>query len=493
MVVSLAKLDSPQPNSPEWWANRLTSRLNKRRAEMERLERYYAGRQPLAYATSRFREQFGTMLAAINDNWTQLIVSAVDERLNVEGFRIGADPDADAQAWQIWQANNMDEDSQVAHTEALKLGECHAIVWRKPGDDLPTITIEHPLSVCVELDPENRSRRLAAVKSWRDEIDGQCATVYLPDGIYKFRRGRNGWEQRLVDGEEWPVPNEWDVVPVVPLFNRPGLLDEGTSEFANVLSKQDMINKLTADMIVAAEYSAFRQRWATGVEIPTDDGSGKPSAEFTSAVDRFWNSPNDAAKFGEFAQTDLAVYVKAIEMLVQHIASQTATPAHYLLSTGQMPSGESLRAAEAPLVAKARRKQRVFGGAWEEVVRLSLLMSGRELTGEQVSTVWSDPESRTESEHVDAVIKMQSVGIPNEALWEQLGFSPQEIERFRTIWATRGSGGAPGGGESGSESSIAEQLQKIYLSVGKVITADEARSILGIPGSFTPPDPVPAA
>jgi hypothetical protein len=417
-------------NSPEWWADRLTAKITKRRPELDRLESYFVGHTPLAYATSRFREEFGSMLAAINDNWTQLVVSAVEERLNVEGFRLGNDENADTRAWEIWQANRLDADSQVAHTEALKLREAHVIVWKPRPDQAPVITIEHPRHVCVELDPENRSKRLAAAKSWRDQVHGQCCTVYLPDGIYKFRRGRRGWERREVPNEPWPVPNEWGVVPVVPLFNRPGLLVESASEIENILSKQDMINKLMADMIVAAEYSAFRQRWATGVDIPTMPGTNAADDDFISAVNRLWHVAAPDAKFGEFGQTDLSTYVKAIEMLVQHIASQTATPPHYLLTTGVLPSGESLRAAEAPLVAKARRKQRVFGEAWEEVIRIALLMDGTVVDG-QVSTIWSDPESRTESEHVDAVMKMKSLDVPTEELWRAVGFSQSEIDRMR--------------------------------------------------------------
>lgn len=425
----------PEPYSPEWWADRLTRQLAGQRSRIERLERYYAGRTPLAYATSRFRQEFGQLLSAINDNWCQLVVSAVEERLDVTGFRLGDDESADREAWAIWSANNMAEDSQVGHTEALKVGEAHAIVWRPDPDRAPVITIEHPLHVCVELDPENRSRRLAAVKAWRDERLGHVCTVYLPDGIYKFRRGRKGWEPRLVDGEPWPIENPWGVVPVVPLFNRPGLLEQSASEIENILSKQDMINKLLADMIVAAEYGAFRQRWATGVEIPEDsDGDGQPSEQFISAVNRLWAVGAPDAKFGEFGQTDLDSYTGAIVMLVQHIASQTATPPHYLLNSGVMPSGESLRAAEAPLVAKAKRKQRVFGASWSEVMRLALLMQGRELpAGTTISTVWADPESRTESEHVDAVMKMKSLDVPVQQLWELLGFTPQQIERFKLM------------------------------------------------------------
>lgn len=413
-------------NTPEWWADRLTTKLARRRAKLQRLEDYYAGRTPLAYATSRYRREFGTMLSAISDNWTQLVVSAVEERLNVEGFRIGNTDVADARAWELWQRNNMDEDSQIAHTEALKLCEAHAIVWKSDTDQDPVTTIEHPFNVCVELDPENRSKRLAGVKAWRDEVHGHCATVYLPDAIYKLRRGKKGWEPRPTSGELWPIPNPWGVVPVVPILNRPGLLEESASEIEPMLPKQDMINKLLADMMISAEFAGFRQRWATGVDIPEDN-------EMMSAIDRLWHTEAHDAKFGEFDQTDLAIYIKAVEMLVQHIASQTATPPHYLLTTGVLPSGESLRAAEAPLVAKARRKQRVFGSGWEEVARLMLIMDGRgdEIAGQQISCIWSDPESRTESEHVDAIVKLQALGIPNPILWERVGFSQQEIARLK--------------------------------------------------------------
>jgi hypothetical protein len=431
--IAATLLRHPERETPEWWADRLLKKLNARKANLEKLERYYDGKTPLAYATSRFREEFGTMLRAVNDNWCPLVVAAVEERLNVTGFRIGDEQAADVDAWRIWQANRLDEDAPVAHTEALKLGEAHAIVWRPSPNEVPVITIEHPLNVIVELDPTNRSKRLAALKAWRDDEYGQCATVYLPDGIYKLRRGARGWEQRVIEGEPYPVPNEWGVVPVVPLPNRPGLLVESASEIENILSKQDMINKLMADMIVAAEFGAFRQRWATGVEIPKN-AAGDEIEGFDAAAGRVWSVGAPDAKFGEFEQTDLAVYVKAIEMLVQHIASQTATPPHYLLTSGQIPSGESLRAAEAPLVAKARRKQQVFGGAWAEVMRLALLMSGRRLDpSTQIATVWSDPETRTESEHVDAVMKQKALDVPTPMLWEQLGYTSQEIDRMRRM------------------------------------------------------------
>ena len=47
--------------------------------------------------------------------------------------------------------------------------------------------------------------------------------------------------------------------------------------------------------------------------------------------------------------------------------------------------------------------------------------------------IWADPEYRTEGERVDALVKMSSLGVPNEALWSKWGATPQEIERWREM------------------------------------------------------------
>jgi hypothetical protein len=86
-------------------------------------------------------------------------------------------------------------------------------------------------------------------------------------------------------------------------------------------------------------------------------------------------------RFGQFAQTDLTVFVKAVEMLVQHIASQTRTPPHYFALTGQFPSGDAIKSAETGLVAKVRRKMRPLRRGWEEVIRPRVRGRRRHETG----------------------------------------------------------------------------------------------------------------
>ena len=50
--------------------------------------------------------------------------------------------------------------------------------------------------------------------------------------------------------------------------------------------------------------------------------------------------------------------------------------------------------------------------------------------------VWRDFETRSEGQRVDALVKMRTLGVPLEVLWERWGASPQEIERWKAIAAT---------------------------------------------------------
>ncbi|MCU0261436.1 MAG: hypothetical protein MUE78_10485, partial [Ilumatobacteraceae bacterium] len=51
----------------------------------------------------------------------------------------------------------------------------------------------------------------------------------------------------------------------------------------------------------------------------------------------------------------------------------------------------------------------------------------------QAETIWSDPESRTESEHVDSLVKKMAIGVPLQQLWEDAGYSQTQIARFRQM------------------------------------------------------------
>ena len=419
--------------SPLWWIGKLKPILQKQAADAARFEAYYDGNHRLTFVSAKYREAWSQMLSGVSDNWMPIVVDAVAERLLPQGIRLSGEPAADDEAWAIWQANNLDGDARPAHRAALTCGRAALMVWAG-ADGLPEITVEHPSEVVVAYESGSRRKRAAALKCWTDEWTGaERVNVYLPDRIVKFKA------DKLLDGrwsEIETIPNPLDVVPIVEMRNRIDLRGNVHSELAEVTSTQDQINKLVCDMLVASEFGAFRQRWATGLDVPVDEDTGQPIEPFKAAMDRLWVSPDEATKFGDFAQTDLAIYVGAIENRVQSLASRSRTPPHYLLGgSAVMPSGESIKASETGLVAKVHERQTGFGEAWEEAMRLAFAVKGDDAKASDMGMeiVWADAESRTESEHVDALVKLKTLSVPNQQLWEQAGYTPQQIERFKSM------------------------------------------------------------
>lgn len=457
-------IDAPS-GSPLWWLDRLERELVGRQRLIQLYEDYYEGRHVLAFATSKFRQVFGEMLAAVSDPWMSLVVRASVERLSVQGFRLGDATDGDPMAWDIWQRNGLDLDSSLAFTEAVKHGESYLLTWWGRNGE-PEITVEHPSQMIVAREAGNRRRRAAALKRWMEDDGTLLATVYLPDTIHRFELPENAQQWRLRSESRGAVAEERNplrVVPVVPLVNEPHMLPcyppqsllsyphrvpraavgLGRSDLADAVPTQDQINKLLCDMMVASEVGAFRQRWATGLEVPEDE-NGDPVQPFEHAIDRLWTSASTETTFGEFTATDLANFTKAIEGRIQSLGSRTRTPPHYMLGqSGSFPSGESLRAAETGLVAKAHDKQRSQGEGLEEAMGLALTIKGHQGATHRAEVDWEQAEYRSESEFVDSLVKKLSIGVPVKQLWRDAGYSAQQIAEFRSMLKEYGFGATP--------------------------------------------------
>jgi hypothetical protein len=443
---------------------------------MELYESYYAGRQPLAFVSDTFKAAFGDRFRIFSANFMSLVVDTHRQRLQVQGIRIGDHSTGSTDAWDWWQRNRLDAESQTAFTESLVKGIVYILVWPNAAG-IPEASIESPLQVVVETSPGQSWKRRAAMKRWLGEDGKYHAELYLPEGVYKYVSAQSGadftlttwaglaqWQPEVVKGEPWPVKNPLGVIPIVPLVNRPRLNgtnpsglyqtirvpagamlpDDGQSEIASVMSNQDVINKLRADMVNASDLAAFRQRWLRNWQVEIDEGTGQPVEPFRAAVDRLWILPPPASdedpnapqpEFGEFEATDLAPVIAGIQAEIQQLGAISQTPYHYLLpQSGQPPSGESLKSAETGLVAKVEDSKLHKGEGLEEVFRLNFAFRGDKRADDMGAEIdWVNTESRIESVHVDAMVKWKSLDIPDEVIWEELGLSPRQIERISAI------------------------------------------------------------
>jgi len=440
---------------PLWWVRKMEAELDQRRKKMERFAAYYEGRHPLPFVTrahsAKMHNEFRRMLDESRSNFCRLVVDAVEERLGVEGFRLSAatDPQADRASWDIWQANNMDQESATAILDSLVKGVSYLSVW--PGareDDYPIIAVEDACETIVCYTPGTGMRkRDAALKVWADDYAGVIrANLYLPEGIHKFYASERPAEQvgtvqaqqldgetktawKPVKGEEF-VENPLPIVPIVPLRNRPRIRVEGESELADVTYPQNQINGFLFLLALAGYFGAHRQRWASGVPLLQDD-QGRAIEPWDSATDKLWTAEHPDVKFGEFSQTDLGPYISAIEQKVLHIAVTTRTPRHYLIQEGQSPSGDAIRSAESGLVKKAERKMRPLGEGFEEAMRLARRYQGEADAPVDSEIVWGEADTKTEAETTDAVIKKYTANlISKEQALEDLGYSQTQIARM---------------------------------------------------------------
>ncbi|MFI9202626.1 phage portal protein [Streptomyces sp. NPDC053048] len=406
----------------------LHSKLLRRRAYLRFCSDYYDGQhQKMVFAQAKYHSEFGRLFDGWSDNFCGLIVDSVNERMFIDGFQMTDEPGGDKDAREIWQRNHLDAESNAAHLDAMVHGVSYAVVWADK-DGQPTITIESALHVVVQYKPGSRRDIEAAAKFFTDDWGREWVTLWLADEVYQFQKAFTTWA-------DWKVEaNPLGVVPVVPIRNRSRLTGPPASDLAVVIPLQDAINKTVADSLVASEFAAWPQRYVTGLEIQEDD-QGRPTEPYKVAVDKLLQAESPDVKFGQFEAADLKNYVNLVNMLVQHMASISRIPFHYfLLNGGTAPSGESITSAEAGLIAKTRERMLHFGEAWERILRLSFKVLGdnrAEAYGAEV--IWRDPENRTEAQHMDALLKLQLIGVPRDQLLSDAGYTPQQIERFRPM------------------------------------------------------------
>ena len=446
-------------------------------------ERYYGGNHDLAFATDKFRNAFGSLFREFALNLCPAVCEAVRDKLRVVGFGVdgvGADVGVGTQAaslrvseeqasslrsdiGRIWNANRMRIRSGEVHKEALICGDAYMIVW----PDAAGNAVMYPnraASVTVTYDDEQPGKIIRAAKYWRGVDKRIRLNLFFPDRIEKYisketsegslvvaaefvpvgtqavslrvpekgAAGRNADSQAgsLRSGGERSgvISNPYGVVPVFHFANNAGIGAFGRSELDAAIPIQDGLNKSMLDMLVAMEYSAFRQRWAAGIEVEIDN-DGKVVPPFTAGVDHLWISQNADATFGDFATANLEQFLKVKDSFRGDIASVTGTPLHYFMQsqTRNIASGEALRKAETRFIAKVRDRQESFGQIWADAMQFALTIEGKG-RGVQLITDWEDPAPMSDKEFLENILLKKQIGLPVEQALIEAGYGEADVK-----------------------------------------------------------------
>lgn len=414
--------------------------LKLRGSSYERYNAYYEGSQPLTFTSEKYDEAFAKMVAKYTENMCPAVVDSVADRLRVTGFAVeGTTGEEFAQAAQdLWDANRMDEHAGQVHVEALKEGDSYVIVWPDVEQtNLVRIWPQDANGITVYYSEDVPNKIEWAAKWWLTDQRMGRLTMYFADRIERYitnNKLQNGQgivtKYTALKEFEPPQRNPYGQVPVFHFSNNASIGSWGKSELHNVLPVQDALNKAVCDMLVAMEFSAFPQRWATGIQVKLDE-YGKPIAPWKPGVDRIWSSGNEAASFGQFQTADLTQMLAVQNRFKQAIADITGTPSHYMqMATISYPSGESLKTAEARFVSKIEDRQISLGNTWEDVMKFALMIEGTDLGETQLSTTWRDASPRSDQDIAAVSVLKKQVGVSNTQLQREMGYSEDQITKM---------------------------------------------------------------
>jgi hypothetical protein len=401
-------------------------------AHVKRLDCYYQGSQRLRAMGLALPPGLEDLRVVIN--WPGLTVDSLEERLDVEGFQLGGSSGADERLWDWWQANDLDEESSLAHLDALVLGRSYVTVAAgESDDDPPVITVESARSMAVDVDPATRALRWAVRVFERDETGQPSgAVLQLPAKNVTYRQSNGRW--KVDTSDEFAL----DEVAVVPLVNRARLSDRGgVTEMRDVMELTDAACRSLTNLQAAQEFLAVPTRYVLGgTQEDFVDQHGKAVPVWEAYIGRFLALGNHEAKIGQLQGADLRNFTEVINHYARMVASVTGLPPHFLgMSTDNPASADAIRSSEARLVKRAERRSRAFGETWERVMRMALRFVGDDdAAARRLETVWRDPSTPTYAAKADAVVKLFTSGLlPKEGAWEQMGFSPEYRRHLRAL------------------------------------------------------------
>lgn len=404
-------------------------------------EEYYEGTNLEVFSNNRWLQVLGTVRNNFRFNFARTVVDSVLNRLEIANITANTE-EANQKINDIWQMNDLQIDADEIHRRALVYGDCYAIVWTDVNGNT-TVDYNSPLTTVMIYDDENPRIKRFAAKLWQSEdpLDYTKKTshlnMYYPDRIEKYTMpgevinivSANGFLPVSV------VENPWGEVPV---FHFRTSKQYGRPEHTDAYGPQDAINKLMTTHMVTVDYQGAPQRYALG-------GSGN-SSEFEDFdetgtdeenIGRLKNGPGElwylkgVDKVGEFAPADHKVFTEPIRDFVRSMASITSTPLHYFEKTGSIPSGESLRTAESPLIVKVKDRQITFGSTWADMFRFILKMENS--TEPNVQVRWKDIESIDSLDAWEVAVKKRVVGVSLEQVLIEMGY---DLEVAKQIAAT---------------------------------------------------------
>lgn len=416
---------------------------------------YYDGKHD-TQLTTRQRQYLSIKTGEeFRSNYTPVVVDALVERLKVTGFVAG---DQSEVLWAWWKKNRMDHQQGIVHLSAARDGDAYLLVGWDDKKGIPKFTFEPAFDgtegVKCHYSKDNRDEVRFASKRWESDDGRNRLNVYYPDRVEKYveapagephqEQGVSGWV-RYIDDQNGGWPLEWVDdegnplgIPVIHFKNKDTGYNYGASELRDVVPLQNALNKAIIDLLAAADTTAFRIYWMLG-----DDPSGLEVAPGVWVHSDHPPTGDEAVQVGYFPGEDLSKLIEFKDAFVVEIARISRIPVSYFQVSSYRAAEGTLKQEESGLVQKAEDRQVSWGNAWEDAMVMGRKLWNRfgetergevrELDEDQpLDALWQDAEIRNELVVMQQLqIKREALGVPEEQLWAEAGYTPEQIRNMK--------------------------------------------------------------
>lgn len=400
-----------------------------KREGYQKAEAYYEGVNGEVFANQRWFKVFRYEGSDFRFNFSKTVVDSVLNRLEIKQILAGTEQ-AMNYIDEIWNQTDLKLDINEIHRNALVFGDSYAIVW---PDENGTLAIDYnsPMSTTIIYSQDNPRQKEFAAKIWQ-VLDGNTKLIklnmYYPDRIEKYMGYgdidtiTNNVNLSLME----TIPNPWGEIPVFHFRTHKPF---GRPEHADAYGPQDAINKLISTHMFTVDYQGAPQRYALssgGNSNEFDDFSEDDTAR--ENIGALQNGPGElwylqgVSSVGQFPAADPGIFTAPVMEYVNAMASITSTPNHYFLKGSNIPSGQALRVAEAPLFKKVQNRQLAFGSTWRDLFKFMFKI---ENIPADVEVKWENAESIDSLDNWDIAVRKKSVGVGLRQILLEAGYDPE--------------------------------------------------------------------
>lgn len=402
--------------------------------EISRLWDYYEGAHILKFSTEKLQKIFGTIGVFFSENWMEVIIDSVTDRMVLEGFKVTSNEQATQVIKELFSTYKLGLISDDVHQATVVTSEAYMIVGKVDG--VLEAYFNEPDMCEVIYEASNPMKKKYAAKMW---LEGNYLKVnlYYPNKTEYYQSQYRKSSRENTKLTSLPLTSlKWEKLKttenphgIIPVFHfRTSLQGRGKLELGiSERSIQDAINILGSNVLAGAEISTLKQR----VIISQSD----PGDLVNQAGLNWWIPAGDGesqqASVTELGAFDPTPVMNAMDRFASAIAAMSRTPKHYFFSSeGQAPSGEALTVMESPLVKKTKRYIKNLDVTWIEVIHFMALLMGQNIRQDEIISQWSSPETVQPLTQASTVKTNVEAGMPLETALRENGWSQEKLTQL---------------------------------------------------------------